>query len=214
MAPATAARRAPRGAPSDPSWTRALPGIDAHPHARAVLAPALRAGAPASHAYLFHGAARRRQARRSRARLPRRCSSDDAAARPSVARERIARGTHPDMTWVTPIGRGGNARRRHRGAGRRRAPRARRSSRARRVFVIEARRHDERPGRQPHAQDARGTARLRAPAAADRSPRGRARRRSPPRCQPVRFDPLPPSRIAARLGGVERDRAQACARLA
>ena len=31
-----------------------LPGIDAHPHARAVLAPAL-GGARPSHAYLFHG---------------------------------------------------------------------------------------------------------------------------------------------------------------
>ena len=34
----------------------ALPGIDEHPHARALLLPALPPGA-ASHAYLFHGPA-------------------------------------------------------------------------------------------------------------------------------------------------------------
>ena len=34
------------------------------------------------------------------------------------------------------------------------------------------------------------------------------------RCQHVRFDPLPPARIAARLQGVEPERARACARLA
>jgi len=33
-----------------------LPGIDEHPHARAVLLPALPPG-EASHAYLFHGPA-------------------------------------------------------------------------------------------------------------------------------------------------------------
>ena len=34
------------------------------------------------------------------------------------------------------------------------------------------------------------------------------------RCQHVRFDPLPPARIAERLEGLEPQRAQACARLA
>ena len=34
------------------------------------------------------------------------------------------------------------------------------------------------------------------------------------RCQAVRFDPLPPARIAARLEDTEPERAQACARLA
>src|SRR6202035_3582198 len=34
------------------------------------------------------------------------------------------------------------------------------------------------------------------------------------RCQPVRFDPLPSSRVAERLEGVAGDRAQACAPLA
>ncbi|MBA3809177.1 MAG: hypothetical protein H0X28_12430, partial [Solirubrobacterales bacterium] len=32
-----------------------LPGIDAHPHARAVLLGALALGGHPSHAYLFHG---------------------------------------------------------------------------------------------------------------------------------------------------------------
>jgi DNA polymerase-3 subunit delta' len=33
----------------------ALPGIDAHPHALAVLGPALPPAGSPSHAYLFHG---------------------------------------------------------------------------------------------------------------------------------------------------------------
>ncbi len=36
---------------------RSLPGIEAHPHARAVLGPALAPGGSPSHAYLFHGPA-------------------------------------------------------------------------------------------------------------------------------------------------------------
>ena len=44
--------------PAAPSPARAgelLPGIDAHPHARAVLLPALPPQGEPSHAYLFHG---------------------------------------------------------------------------------------------------------------------------------------------------------------
>ena len=37
--------------------TTTLPGIDAHPHARAVLTPAIAPAGRASHAYLFHGPA-------------------------------------------------------------------------------------------------------------------------------------------------------------
>ena len=80
-----------------------LPGIDAHPHARAVLAPALRADGPPSHAYLFHGPVRHGQAR-DRAGVRRGAAVRRRRSRPSVARERIARGTHPDMTWVKPSG--------------------------------------------------------------------------------------------------------------
>ena len=79
-----------------------LPGIDAHPHARAVLTPALApAGAP-SHAYLFHGPAgtgKRTVARAFAAALLLAGARD-----PSAVAERVARGTHPDLTWVAPSG--------------------------------------------------------------------------------------------------------------
>jgi DNA polymerase-3 subunit delta' len=78
-----------------------LPGIDEHPHARAVLLPALPPG-EASHAYLFHGpagAGKRAVARAFAAAL-----LSDGAEDPVGASERVARGSHPDLTWVTPSG--------------------------------------------------------------------------------------------------------------
>jgi DNA polymerase-3 subunit delta' len=78
-----------------------LPGIDEHPHARALLLPALPPG-NASHAYLFHGpagAGKRAVARAFAAAL-----LADGADDPSEAAERVARGSHPDLTWVTPSG--------------------------------------------------------------------------------------------------------------
>jgi DNA polymerase III subunit delta' len=91
--------------------TEALPGIEAHPHARALLAPALgvqaagdRAGAP-SHAYLFHGPAgsgKRAIARAFAAALLVGATGDDLAER--ATRERVMRGAHPDLTWVSPSG--------------------------------------------------------------------------------------------------------------
>ena len=91
--------------------TAALPGIEAHPHARAVLLPALAPGfdrTPArspSHAYLLHGppgAGKRAIARAFAAALLAEGSSDEQTAH--AARERALRGTHPDLTWVTPSG--------------------------------------------------------------------------------------------------------------
>jgi DNA polymerase-3 subunit delta' len=79
----------------------ALPGIDEHPHARALLLPALPPGA-ASHAYLFHGpagAGKRAVARAFAAAL-----LADGADDPGEAAERVLRGSHPDLTWVTPSG--------------------------------------------------------------------------------------------------------------
>jgi DNA polymerase-3 subunit delta' len=76
-----------------------LPGIERHPHARAILIPALPPG-QASHAYLFGGpagAGKREIARHFAARL----IADGADA---GAAERVLRGTHPDFTWVTPSG--------------------------------------------------------------------------------------------------------------
>ena len=78
-----------------------LPGIDEHPHARAVLLPALPPG-EASHAYLFHGpagAGKRAVARAFAAAL-----LSDGAPDPREASERVERGAHPDLTWVTPSG--------------------------------------------------------------------------------------------------------------
>jgi DNA polymerase III subunit delta' len=123
-----------RVSPPDPAPT--LPGIDAHPHARAVLLPVLRfleafdagsasastdpvrgerAPAPASadparsgrapaHAYLFHGppgAGKRTVARAFAATL---LAAGSPA--PEAIRGRVARGAHPDLTWVAPSGAG------------------------------------------------------------------------------------------------------------
>jgi DNA polymerase III subunit delta' len=80
----------------------ALPGIDAHPHARAVLGPALPPAGSPSHAYLFYGApgaGKRAVARAFAAAL-----LSDGAPDPGSVADRVARGTHPDLTWVTPSG--------------------------------------------------------------------------------------------------------------
>src|ERR1019366_10216466 len=82
-----------------------LPGIDAHPHARAVLAPALAQGGRPSHAYLFHGPAgtgKRAIARAFAAALLR-----EGARTPATVAERGARDSHPDLTWGRPAGAGG-----------------------------------------------------------------------------------------------------------
>jgi DNA polymerase-3 subunit delta' len=97
-----------------PDAAQALPGIDAHPHARAVLLPVLPcAGAPSpgrpparapSHAYLFHGpsgAGKRTIARAFAAAL-----LAEGSPAPDGVRGRVARGAHPDLTWVTPSGAG------------------------------------------------------------------------------------------------------------
>lgn len=79
-----------------------LPGLDRQPHARAVLEGALGAGGAPSHAYLFHGpggAGKRAVARAFAAEL----LSEGAGDRDAV-RGRVLRGSHPDLTWVTPSG--------------------------------------------------------------------------------------------------------------
>ncbi|HET9103417.1 MAG TPA: AAA family ATPase [Solirubrobacteraceae bacterium] len=78
-----------------------LAELQRHPHARSVLAPALRDGR-ASHAYLFHGPAgsgKRALARALAAEL-----LAEGAADPASARARVASGAHPDLTWVVPSG--------------------------------------------------------------------------------------------------------------
>jgi len=88
---------------------QALPEIEAHPHARAVLGSALGlAGMPArppSHAYLLHGPAG--SGKRAIARAFAGALLADGARSEDVARavrERVQRGTHPDLTWVRPSG--------------------------------------------------------------------------------------------------------------
>jgi DNA polymerase-3 subunit delta' len=79
-----------------------LAELERHPHARAVLAPALRAPLRPSHAYLFHGpggAGKRATARMLAAELLAEGSAD-----PDGARARVASGAHPDLTWVVPSG--------------------------------------------------------------------------------------------------------------
>jgi DNA polymerase III subunit delta' len=79
-----------------------LAELHRHPHARAVLGPALAPEARASHAYLFHGpggSGKREAARAIAATWLQRGSRD-----PDSARERVYSGAHPDLTWVTPSG--------------------------------------------------------------------------------------------------------------
>src|SRR5579875_2432359 len=79
-----------------------LAELDRHPHARAVLAPALAQDGAPSHAYLFHGpggAGKRAAARAVAAELLARGAPD-----PASARARTHSGAHPDLTWVRPSG--------------------------------------------------------------------------------------------------------------
>jgi DNA polymerase-3 subunit delta' len=79
-----------------------LAELDRHPHARAVLGPALAAVDGASHAYLFHGpgGAGKRAAARALAVALLSAGSPD----PDSSRARVISGSHPDLTWVRPSG--------------------------------------------------------------------------------------------------------------
>lgn len=79
-----------------------LTELERHPHARAVLAPALDTPSRPSHAYLFHGpggAGKRAAARALAAEL-----LAEGEADPQGARGRVMTGAHPDLTWVVPSG--------------------------------------------------------------------------------------------------------------
>lgn len=79
-----------------------LAELERHPHARAVLGPALAADGRPSHAYLFHGpggAGKRAAARALAAELLAAGEAD-----PAGARRRVISGSHPDLTWVVPSG--------------------------------------------------------------------------------------------------------------
>jgi DNA polymerase III subunit delta' len=86
----------------DYDQSRMLAELDHHPHARAMLGPALTSGGEPSHAYLFHGpggAGKRSFARALCAELLAAGSPD-----PASARARALAGVHPDLTWVVPSG--------------------------------------------------------------------------------------------------------------
>jgi DNA polymerase-3 subunit delta' len=187
-----------------------LPGIEAHPHARAVLGPALPPAGSPSHAYLFHGPAG--TGKRAVARAFAAALLADGAGDPALVAERVARGAHPDLTWVRPSGAAEMlvadieepvvAAAAH-------TP----FESARRVFVIES------------VEQMNDQAANRMLKTLEEPPRFAhllllTERREDvlptiaSRCQHVRFDPLPPATIAKALSGVDRERALACARLA
>ena len=188
----------------------ALPGIDAHPHARAVLTPALPPTGAPSHAYLFHGPSG--TGKRTVARAFAAALLTDGARDPGGVAERIAHGTHPDLTWVTPSGAAEML------VGDIEEPVVAAATRtpfesSRRVFVIEGAdaMNDQAANRMLKTLEEPPPF-VHLVLLTDR--REDVLPTIVSRCQAVRFDPLPAARIAARLEGVEPERARACARLA
>jgi DNA polymerase-3 subunit delta' len=180
-----------------------LPGLEHHPHARAVLEPALPPAGRASHAYLFRGPAG--TGKRSVAR---------ALADVEGVRERVERGVHPDLAWVVPSGAAEML------VSDIDEPVVAAATRtpfeaARRVFVI------ERAHTMNDATANRLLKTLEEPAdyvhlilLTDRP--GEMLPTIASRCQQVRFDPLPADVLAQQLeraAGVDGPTAAACARL-
>jgi DNA polymerase-3 subunit delta' len=177
-----------------------------------VLGAALPPGGQPSHAYLFHGPAgsgKRAVARGFAAAL-----LADGSPDPQGATERVTRGAHPDLSWVTPSGAAemlvSDIDQPVVAASTRTPFEARR-----RVFVIE----------RAHTLNDQAANRLlktleEPPAYAhlllltDRPGDLLATIRS--RCQAVRFDPPPSEQTASQLqdAGIPADEARACARLA
>ncbi len=83
------------------SWT-VLSTLDRHPHARAVLGAAIPPQGSPSHAYLFHGPAGAGKADAARAFAAELLA--EGSPDPQRTRDRVLRGAHPDLTWVTPSG--------------------------------------------------------------------------------------------------------------
>lgn len=189
-----------------------LPGLEDHPHARAVLAGALPPDGHPSHAYLFHGPAgsgKREVARELAAAL-----LSDGAADPAAAAARVHSGAHPDLTWVAPSGAAEML------VSDIDEPVVAAAARtpfeaSRRVFVI------ERADTMNDQSANRMLKTLEEPAAfahlillTDRP--GEVLPTISSRCQHVRFDARPPAVLAAKLTrhGIPEPTATACARLA
>lgn len=173
--------------------------------------PALPPHGRPSHAYLLHGPAgvgKRTIARGFAAAL-----LADGAHDPAATAERIARDAHPDLTWVTPSGASEMLVSDIEGPVVAAAARTPFES-SRRVFVIEGveTMNDQAANRMLKTLE-EPPAFVHLLLLSDR--RQDVLETIASRCQCVRFDPLPPARIAAGLdGGDEPERAQACARLA
>jgi len=183
--------------------------LDAHPHARAVLGAAL-ATAPA-HAYLLHGppgSGKRAAARAFAGELLAKGAKD-----PENAKARAAHGAHPDLTWVAPSGAHEMLRRDVDEAVVAAAAHTPFEA-THRVFVLE---------RADTMNDEAANALLKTleeppPYVVLLLLTDRPTQVLPTiasRCQPVRFDALPPGALAHRLQsqGVAPDTAEACARL-
>jgi len=194
----------------------ALEGLDAHPHARALLASVLAGTDPPSHAYLFHGPAG--TGKRTIARAFAAALLAHGAGDPEAVTERVARGSHPDLTWVTPSGAAEMLVSDIDEAVVAAAARTPFEA-ARRVFVIE----DADALNEQAANRMLKT--LEEPPSFVHlllltSRLGEVMPTIVSRCQLVRFDPLAPERIAAdlsaggELSGTEAEHARACARLA
>jgi DNA polymerase III subunit delta' len=187
-----------------------LPGIDAHAHAHAVLAPALRANGSPAHAYLFHGPAG--TGKRAIARAFAAALLAQGARDPNAVAGRVERGAHPDLTWVTPSGAAEML------VSDIDEPVVAAATRTpfeseRRVFVIESveQMNDQAANRMLKTLE-EPPAFVHLLLLTDRREDVLATIVS--RCQSVRFDPLPAARIAEELQAEEPVRADACARLA